>query len=159
MDDHTMGRRRLLRGAGVATGGAVMGGLAMSAPAHADDHDQRSRAEGSWLVTRFDPADGLERTFVFNLSRGGTCFMNDISPVFITGQGAWKSRGRRMNATVWVGVPESPAGPAITFKVDIVGDVDGDQMSGTFTYVVFLPDLTTPIGDGGGTWDASRITA
>ena len=72
MDERTIGRRGMLRGAGVAAGGAVVGGLALSTPVHADnDRSHRSGVEGSWMVTRFDPADGVERTFVFNLARGG----------------------------------------------------------------------------------------
>ncbi len=160
MDERTIGRRGMLRGAGVAAGGAVVGGLALSTPVHADnDRSHRSGVEGSWMVTRFDPADGVERTFVFNLARGGVCIMNDISPVFITGLGAWTAHGRRLRATVWVGTEETPESPAVTFKVEVDGKVRGDEIAGTFTYTVFLPDRTTQIGDGGGTWEGSRITA
>lgn len=153
-----MARRRLLQGAGLAAGGAVVGGLATSSPVHADGNNRHNRAEGSWLLTRFDPSDGVERTFVFILAQGGVCAMNDISPVFITALGAWKAHGRRVRATIWVGTEETEEGPAVAFKVDTDSKIRGDEMVGTFAYVVFLPDLTTQVGEGGGTFEGTRIT-
>ncbi len=159
MDDHTMGRRRLLKGAGAAAGGAVVGGLTTASPAQADNDHHGGRAVGSWLATRFDPADGVERTFTLNLGRGGVASMVDISPVFITGQGPWTSRGRKVLTMMVIGVPEADGAPALTFRVYIEGRVRGDELAGTFTYDVFLADLTTQVGEGEGTWSATRLSA
>lgn len=160
MEYPSVGRRRLLAGAGAAAGGILAAGVAAT-PVGADpDKDRRSSAEGSWLAKRFDPGDGVERTFVINFGRGGVCTSIDINPVLLNGAGAWSSRGRLLTATVWYGTDEIPdVLPAAFFEVKPVATVDGDQLTGTFTFTVFLAQTGDPIGEGGGTWSGTRITA
>ena len=158
MDDPTIARRRLLTGAGAAAGGAVVAGLTMSSPVHADNRS--SRVEGSWLAKRIDPTDGVERTFVITFGRGGVSTSTDIHPLFVDGAGAWKARGRHLRATLWYGLAGEPeVSPDITFKVEAEATVHGDTFAGTFTYTIFLEGTEDAIGDGGGDWSATRITA
>lgn len=68
MTERTLGRREVLRGAGVAAGGVALTGLGAAA-AVADDDEGRGLS-GSWLATRHDdpPGDPAPVKVVFSFA-------------------------------------------------------------------------------------------
>lgn len=160
MEGHQIERRRLLKRAGVAAGGAVVTGLAVSSPAHADGG--RARVTGSWLLIRQDdePGDTTPVTFVFSLADGGVALTKDISPAGPPGAGAWRGNGGRVKATLWFGFPgeDGPGSPGVTLRVDITGEARREQLTGTYTLAVFIPD-GTQVDQGTGTFSGTKIEA
>ena len=51
MNDDTLDRRSVLRNAGIAAGGAVLGGVALASPASATERERHDdEISGSWRV-------------------------------------------------------------------------------------------------------------
>jgi hypothetical protein len=141
MDERTLGRRQVLRRAGVVTGGAAVAGLGMASPAIASDDDGGGLA-GSWMITRQDDGDPTEVQAVLSFAAGGVAIEHDIGPAGPPFTGTWARRGRAsFRATFWSGFPGEggPGSPGVTVRVRLVGRVEHRAISGTYTVAVFDP--------------------
>jgi hypothetical protein len=142
MDERTLGRRQVLRRAGVvATGGAAVAGLGLASPAIASGDDGGGLA-GSWMITRQDDGDPTEVQAVLSFAAGGVIVEHDIGPAGPPFTGTWARRGGgRFRATFWSGFPGEggPGSPGVTVRVRLVGRVEHSTISGTYTVAVFDP--------------------
>jgi hypothetical protein len=142
MGERSLGRRQVLRGAGVvAAGGAAVTGLGLASPAMASDDDNGGLA-GSWLITRQDDGDPTEVQAVLSFAGGGVIVEHDISPAGPPFTGTWaRGGGGRFRATFWSGFPGGggPGTAGVTVRVRLVGRVEHRTISGTYTVAVFDP--------------------
>ena len=143
MGEQSLGRRQVLRGAGVvAAGGAAVTavtGLGLASPARASD-DGGGGLTGSWMVTRQDDGDPTQVQAVFSFAGGGVFVEHDILPAGPPFTGTWARRdGGRFRATFWSGFPGEggPGSPGVTARVRLVGRVEHRAISGTYTTAVF----------------------
>jgi hypothetical protein len=140
MDERTLGRRQVLRGAGAAAaGGAAVAGLGLASPAMASD-DAGGGLTGSWMITRQDDGDPTEVQAVLSFAAGGVVVEHDIGPAGPPFTGTWARRsGGRFRATFWSGFPGEggPGSPGVTVRVRLVGRVEHRTISGTYTVAVF----------------------
>ena len=109
MGEQSLGRRQVLRGAGVvAAGGAAVTavtGLGLASPAMASD-DDGGGLTGSWMVTRQDDGDPTQVQAVFSFAGGGVFVEHDILPAGPPFTGTWARRdGGRFRATFLVRLP------------------------------------------------------
>lgn len=139
MEEHTIGRRRVLRGAGVAAGGVAVTTVGLASPALADGGGH-GRLSGSWLVVRQDDGDPTEVQVVFSFADGGVFITHDINPAGPPFTGSWERRdGHRFRATIWSGFPgeEGPGSPGVVVRVRLRGRVNDGVLSGTYRVTVF----------------------
>jgi hypothetical protein len=138
MGEHVIGRRQMLRGAGVAAGGVAVTGLGLASPAVASD-DSRGALAGSWLVTRQDNGSTSKTVAVLSFAGGGVVIAHDINPAGPPFTGTWARRGDgRFRATLWSGFTGmGPNQPGVTVKVHVEGRVRGDTISATYSVKVF----------------------
>jgi hypothetical protein len=145
MSDHTLGRREVLLGAGVAAGGVVATGVGLAAPASARDgrdDDERDDLDGSWLVTRQDDGDETQVRAVFSFAGGDVLVEHDILPAGPPFTGTWESHDhKRFRATIWSGFPgeQGPGSPGVAVRVRLEGKVRKGTLSGTYSVTVFDP--------------------
>jgi hypothetical protein len=153
MNEDSLGRRSVLRNAGIAAGGAVLGGVALASPASATeghDHDHNNVA-GSWRVDVHND-NGDETDSIVSFALGGVCVVHDISPAGPPFTGSWRSgRYGAFKATVLTGTPD---GQIIELKLR--GAVRHGRISGSFTFTVTDPD-GNELGTGSGTFEGSRV--
>jgi hypothetical protein len=103
MAENTIGRRRMLRGAGVAVGGAAIISVGLGSPALATS---KNGVAGSWMIVHRDEADPTPVTAVISFADGGVFISHDISPAGPPFTGSWKRQGgHRFSATFWSGFP------------------------------------------------------
>lgn len=161
MDEQTLGRRQMLRRAGVvAAGGAAVAGLGFASPAMANEEDGGGLA-GSWLVTRQDDGDPTKVQAVFSFAGGGVFVEHDILPAGPPFTGTWARRaGGRFRATIWSGFPGEggPGSPGVTVRVRLTGRLEHRTISGTYTVAIFDP-TGAQIGSATGTFSGRPITA
>jgi hypothetical protein len=141
MGEQTLGRRQVLRGAGVvaASGAAVTAvtGLGLASPAMASDDDGGGLA-GSWMVIRQDDGDPTQVQAVFSFAGGGVFVEHDILPAGPPFTGTWARGGGGFRATIWSGFPgDGPGSPGVAVRVRLVGRVEHRTISGTYTTAVF----------------------
>ena len=145
MAESVINRRQVLRGAGVAAGGAAVGALAFAPAASAHDTGERGPS-GSWLVVRQDDGDPVRTTLVLSFGGGGIFISHDINPAGPPFTGTWEADGQRFRATFWTGQGgNGPNQPAITIRVRLRGRVNGESLTGTYTVTVFDSATGTPI--------------
>jgi hypothetical protein len=159
MTSGTIGRRQVLRGAGVAAGGAAIGTLGFAQPAAASGSDE---VEGSWRVTRQDEGDDTKYTTVLSFAEGDVALARDISPAGPPLTGAWDDReDDRFRATLWGGFPGEggPGSAGPTIRVRLRGKADDDRISGSYTFTVFAPNSEDELESGTGTFRGWRIHA
>jgi len=161
MTERTLGRREVLRGAGVAAGGVALTGLGAAA-AVADDDEGRGLS-GSWLATRHDdpPGDPAPVKVVFSFAGGDVFVSHDISPAGPPFTGTWAKRNdREFRATMWTGFGGGPGGEVgPTIRVSLRGSRDDDTISGTYDFAVFDPVSEAEVDSGTGSFTGSRIDA
>jgi hypothetical protein len=158
-EEQSIGRRRMLRGAGAAAGGVAVSTVALASPALADGG--HSRVAGSWMIVHQDDADPAEVKAVISFALGGVFISHDISPAGPPFTGTWERRGHdRFRATFWSGFPgdEGPGSAGPTIRIRARGQVDGDEISGTFTFTVFDPGGEV-VDSASGTFSGERIDA
>ena len=159
MAEDSVGRRNVLRGAGIAAGGVALTGVALTSPASAGEHQGHRGLSGSWQVNVHND-DGDESISILSFAAGDVCVVHDISPAGPPFTGTWRAgRHGSFRATVLTGFPgEGPgaAGPVIELKLR--GAVHHHELSGTFTFRVTDPD-GNEIDSGSGTFDGRRIEA
>jgi hypothetical protein len=156
---HTIGRRRMLRGAGAAAGGVVVSTVGLASAAQADSGHRR--VAGRWMIVHQDEADPTEVRAVISFALGGVFISHDISPAGPPFRGSWERRGNdRFRATFWSGFPgdEGPGSAGPTIRIRARGRVDGDEISGTFTFTVFDP-AGEVLESASGTFSGERISA
>lgn len=158
MAEDSVGRRGLLRGAGLAAGGLTLGGVAVAAPASAGGPSGGGQLSGSWRVNVHND-DGDESVSVISFAAGQVCIVHDISPAGPPFTGTWRWRHGSFRATVLTGFagqgPDSP-GPIIELKLS--GGVRHGQLRGSFTFSVTDP-AGQEVDTGSGTFDGERIEA
>src|SRR6185437_2355530 len=165
MGASVIGRRELLRGAGVAAAGAAVGGLGFAAPSMAsdEDHGDNGSVLGSWLITRQDKGTPTPTTGVLSFAVGGVFVSHDIQPAGPPFTGTWTGNASGFRATFWTGqtTGPQPGQPGVTIRVHITnGHLAHGEISGSYVFDVFLPDGTEPPGqNGSGSFSGKRITA
>lgn len=161
MGTSVIGRRHVLRGAGVAAIGATVGGLGVSSPALASEGDRNSLA-GSWLAKRQDNGTSTPVMTILSFALGNVIVVHDIQPAGPPFTGTWASNGSHFRATFWTGqAGEQPGQPGPSIRVRVTsGRVTHGTISGSYVFDVFLPDGTKAPGQSGsGSFTGTRITA
>jgi hypothetical protein len=158
MAENTINRRRMLRGAGVAVGGAAITSVGLGSPALATN---KNGVAGSWMIVHRDEADPTPVTAVISFADGGVFISHDISPAGPPFTGSWERRsGHRFRATFWSGFPgdEGPGSSGPTVRIRATGRVARDRISGAFTVTVFAP-TGEEVESADGTFTGTRIEA
>jgi hypothetical protein len=151
----TIGRRRMLRGAGAAAGGVAIASVGLGTPALANGN----HVVGSWMIVHQDEADPTPVTAVISFAEGGVFISHDISPAGPPFTGSWARRGSRFRATFWSGFPgDGPGSPGATVRIVATGRVAHDTISGEFTFTAFGPD-GEELDSADGTFTGTRIEA
>jgi len=119
MGEDSVGRRNVLRGAGVTAGGVALSGVALASPASAGESHSEGHLSGSWR-TNVHNDDGDESVSILSFAAGQVCVVHDISPAGPPFTGTWRSgRHGSFRATVLTGFagdgPNAP-GPVIELK-------------------------------------------
>ncbi|WP_432476164.1 hypothetical protein [Nocardioides sp. GXQ0305] len=160
MIEDSVGRRSVLRNAGMAAGGVALGGVALASPASAGDSGGVGHLSGSWRVQVHND-DGSETVSVLSFAAGQVCVVHDISPAGPPFTGAWRP-GRRgsFRATVLTGFPgdDGPGSSGPVIELRLAGAARHGRLSGSFTFTVTDP-AGNEVGTGSGTFDGERIEA
>jgi hypothetical protein len=151
MTEQVIDRRHLLRGAGVAAGGAAVGAVAFAAPASAQDNGEHGLS-GSWLITRQDDGTPGTITAVLSLAGGNVVVEHDINPAGPPFTGTWaRGEGQGFRATFWSGqAGEGPGQPGPTLQVRVRGQVRRGNLTATYTFTAFDPVTGAPLQTGTG---------
>jgi hypothetical protein len=155
----SVGRRSVLRNAGMAVGGVALSGVVLASPTSAGESRGEGRLSGSWRVNVHND-DGDESVSILSFAAGQVCVVHDISPAGPPFTGTWRlARHGSFQATVLTGFPgDAPgtAGPVIELK--LFGAAQHGQLSGSFTFTVTDP-AGNEVDTGSGTFDGERIEA
>jgi hypothetical protein len=162
MGEQSLGRRQVLRGAGVvAAGGAAVTavtGLGLATPALASDGGDGGLT-GSWMVIRQDDGDPTRVQAVFSFAGGGVFVEHDILPAGPPFTGTWARRNGGFRATIWSGFPgDGPGSPGVAVRVRLVGRVEHRTISGTYT-VTTVDSTGAPIDSNTGRFSGHPISA
>ena len=158
MAEDSVGRRNMLRGAGIAAGGVALSGVALSSPASAGEHHGHRSVSGSWLVNVHND-DGDESVSILSFAAGDVCVVHDISPAGPPFTGTWRpDRHGSFRATVLTGTPGGPDGPGPVIELKLRGAVHHSQVRGSFTFRV-TDAAGEELESGSGTFDGRRIEA
>jgi hypothetical protein len=159
MDEGTMNRRGLLRGAGVASA-VALAGVAGATSASASGNE--AGPTGSWLITHQDnpPGDPTKGMAVASFTAGGVLINHDISPAGPPGTGTWAQTHDGFKGTFWSGQPgpDGPGSPGFTVKIQIRGRVRNAMISGTYRFSVCDP-TGAPADSGTGIFSGHRVDA
>ena len=160
MTEDSLGRRSVLRNAGIAAGGAVLGGAALASPASATGRHEHDEITGSWRVDVHND-DGSETVSILSFAAGQVCIVHDISPAGPPFTGTWRS-GRHgwFKATVLTGTPGEggPGSAGVVIELKLRGAARHDFVSGSFTFRVTDPG-GNEVATGSGTFDGPRLEA
>jgi hypothetical protein len=160
MTEDSLGRRSVLKNAGIAAGGAVLGGVALASPASATERHDHADITGSWRVQVHND-DGDETDSIISFAAGQVCIVHDISPAGPPFTGTWRSgRHGSFKATVLTGTPgdTGPGSAGVVIELKLRGAARHDFVSGSFTFRVTDPD-GNELGTGSGTFDGPRLEA
>jgi hypothetical protein len=156
MDGETsIGRRKLLVGAGAGLGALAL--ASVPAVASADpERKGKGGLTGSWLLnttfTTNNPAFPAPppSTDVNSFAAGGVFSLLVLGPGGgFPALGTWESTGdHSFRVTLWQSVPV-PNGPTFAVRAIQIGSFSGDQMEATSTYELFFAsDLKTVVSTG-----------
>jgi hypothetical protein len=163
MTTSTIGRRQMLRGAGVAAGGIAIGGVGLASPAMAaTSDDEENGLTGSWRITRQDEGESQRITAVLSFTAGGVAIAHDISPAGPPFTGAWRElEDDRFRAVFWSGFPGEggPGSAGPTVRVRARGKVTDDRIAGSYDVTVFAPGSDDVIESGSGRFQGFRMSA
>jgi hypothetical protein len=163
MHEDRLGRRQVLRRAGLITGGVAATSVGLASPALASGGQDDDRLEGSYMITRTDDGGPGATTSVFSLAGGGVLVNQDIDPPDTHSTGSWAAAtGRgRFTSTHWTGFPadESTGTPALTARVRTRGRVQRGAISGTYDVSFFLVPTGEEVFVVTGTYAGPRIVA
>jgi hypothetical protein len=161
MGSREINRRQVVRAAaGVAAGGALLGGAGV-APALASERHTDRGLLGSWLLEHRDdpPAPPSPGMGVVSFAPGGAIIENDISPEAGLRSGSWAMTGRStFKATLWSAAPTEVAVSGATVRVRVEGRLRDDSLAGTAAITGFAPD-GSEMFSGTGTFTATRLRA
>jgi len=159
MNDDTLGRRSVLRNAGIAAGGAVLGGVALASPASATEGHDHNDVAGSWRVDVHND-NGDETDSIVSFAGGGVCVVHDISPAGPPFTGSWRpGRYGSFKATVLTGTAGGgPGSPGVVIELKLRGSVRHGRVTGSFTFRVLDPD-GNELDTGSGTFEGVRVEA
>jgi hypothetical protein len=160
MNERTLNRRGVLRGAGAA-GAVALAGVAGASSASASGNG--GGVAGSWMITHRDdpPGDETQVMGVASFAEGGVLISHDISPAGPPGTGSWARQGDDgFKGTFWSGQPgpDGPSSPGFTVRIQIRGRVRKDMISGTYRFSVSDPS-GAEVASGTGTFSGNRIQA
>jgi hypothetical protein len=156
MTESTVGRRDVLRRAGVAAGGVALGGAALASPAAAGERD----LSGSWRVDVHND-DGSESVSILSFAAGDVCIVHDISPAGPPFTGTWREgRHDSFRATVLTGTAgeEGPGSQGVIIELKLRGAARRYRISGSFTFRV-TDAAGAELFAGSGTFDGKRVWA
>src|SRR3954454_3746565 len=159
MGEDSVGRRNVLRGAGVTAGGVALSGVALASPASAGESHSEGHLSGSWR-TNVHNDDGDESVSILSFAAGQVCVVHDISPAGPPFTGTWRaSRHGSFRATVLTGTPgDGPGSAGTIIELKLRGAVRHHRVRGSFTFRV--TDATDKVlATGSGTFDGRRIEA
>lgn len=134
MGSEHLGRRQIMTAAGAGVlAAAGLGGTAAAAPAASSAPE--GHVPGGWLITRTQAgAPGQIRT-VLTFAAGGAILSLDIDPAAPPLAGSWDSDGEHgFEATFWGSVTDPQGRSVGTVRVKATGRVDGNRMSGSYTF-------------------------
>lgn len=159
MTEDSVGRRNVLRSAGIAAGGVALSGVALASPASAGDVHRDRELSGSWRVNVHNN-DGEESVSILSLAAGDVCIVHDISPAGPPFTGTWRAgRHDSFRATVLTGTAgEGPGSPGVVIELHLRGAVHHDEVRGSFTFTV-TDAGGHQVDSGSGTFDGKRIEA
>jgi len=159
MTESSVGRRSVLRGAGMAAGGVALRGVAVASPATAAERNGDRDVSGSWRVDVHDD-DGEESQSVISFAAGDVCIVHDIAPAGPPFTGTWREgRHGSFRVTVLTGTAgEGPDSPGVIVELKLRGAVRRHRISGSFTFRVTDAE-GTELFSGSGTFDGKRIQA
>ena len=151
MAQRVIDRRQVLRGAGVAAGGAAVGAFAFAAPASANDTGSGKLA-GSWLIIREDDGSPDRVAAVLSFAGGDVMIEHDINPAGPPFTGTWQRDGdHRFRTTFWSGqAGEGPGQPGPTLQVRLRGQIKNGNLTGSYTFTAFDPATGAPLQSGTG---------
>ena len=159
MIDDAVGRRSVLRNAGMAAGGVALSGVVLTSPASAGESRGEGRLAGSWRVNVHND-DGDESVSILSFAAGQVCVVHDISPAGPPFTGTWRLAGHgSFRATVLTGLPGAgpgAAGPVIELK--LFGAERHGRLGGSFTFTVTDP-AGNEVDTGSGSFDGERVDA
>lgn len=158
MTEDSVGRRNLLRGAGIAAGGVALSGVALASPAAAGESHGHRELSGSWRVNVHGD-NGDETDSIISFAAGDVCVVHDISPAGPPFTGTWRSHDGSFRATVLTGTAgEGPGSPGVVIELKLRGAVRHHKLSGSFTYSV-TDSAGHVVDSGSGTFEGERIEA
>ena len=159
MTEDSVGRRNMLRGAGIAAGGVALSGVALASPASAGERHGHREISGSWRVN-VHGANGDETDSIISFAAGDVCVVHDISPAGPPFTGTWRSgRDDSFRATVLTGTAgEGPGSPGVVIELHLRGAVRHHKIRGSFTYTV-TDASGHQVDSGSGTFEGERIEA
>jgi hypothetical protein len=151
MTEHVIDRRHVLRGAGVAAGGAAAGAFAFAAPASAHDNGEHGLS-GSWLITRQDDGTPGTTTGVLSFAGGNVLVEHDINPAGPPFTGTWAGgEDQRFRATFWSGqAGQGPGQAGPTLQVRLRGQIKRGNLTATYTFTAFDPTTGAQLQTGTG---------
>ena len=163
MEAQTVGRRQVLRGAGVVAGGAAVATLGFAAPAIADDGSKHGGLLGAWRVTRQDEGGTPVAGFA-SFASGGVSLFQDINPVGPSFCGAFgEGDHSKFKATILSGSRAEeafPGSPALTSEAHVEGTRHNDTITGTYSVTSFDAVTGDALGPPTpGTFTGTRIRA
>ena len=164
METQAIGRRQILRGAGVAAGTVAVATVGLTATASADDGDRGGGLLGAWMITRQDDGDTAMITGVASFAAGGVALFMDINPAGPSFAGAFAQHDHKMfKSTIISGSKADeafPGAPALTQEVHTEGTRDRDTISGTYSATAFDATSGDPLGPPlTGKFTGTRIVA
>ena len=153
MTEDSVGRRHLLRGAGVAAGGVALSGVALASPASAGEFHDDQEVSGSWRVNVHND-NGDESVSILSFAAGDVCIVHDISPAGPPFTGTWRpGRDGSFRATVLTGTPDG-----MVIELKLRGRVRHGEIRGSFTDTVTDPSGNV-VESGSGTFDGTPVEA
>jgi hypothetical protein len=131
-----VGRRHVLRLAGVVAGGVAAAGLGLATPAMAQDDDA---LVGSWLVVADGDADPGRTQSVASFSAGGVLISYAINPAGPPFVGTWTREGDLgFRGELWAGYPTGdPTAKNPTARIRAEGRLEGRSIVGSFVIADF----------------------
>lgn len=161
METNQIGRRHVLRNAGIAAGGALLATAATSSPALAgrDETDHASALTGGWFLDRQDAVSGTVRGVV-TFGAGGTVHYQDIAPASVVVlTGSWSRTGRAFRFEMWAGVAADTAtgAPAITVRIQGTLTVTARTFTSPYAVTWFDPATQSELFGFNGTATGTRI--
>ena len=153
MNEDSVGRRHLLRGAGVAAGGVALSGVALASPASAGEGHEHRDLSGSWRVNVHND-NGDESVSILSFAAGDVCIVHDISPAGPPFTGTWRpGRHGSFRATVLTGTPDG-----VVIEIKLRGRARHHEIRGSFTFSATDPS-GNEVDSGTGTFDGQPVEA